>query len=226
MRDAGLQPSELLQLHSEVTYPEGEREKRAHTAQRPAKKSEACTSESSGAGTAPVSRRVNNHTSRQRQIFSGIVSDITERNEGAAGAGREQRLGLRRAQLMAKIAHSSQGWTVVRALVRHPAAADRGDGASPGTSFGQARGRRILCGGLEAVHDLTPRDVRRGLRGICAGSTPTAAAGVGPALERPVHPCDDDARSSHELSAAQPGASLSTSACCAILALRDVRTIH
>src|SRR5712691_3791701 len=104
----GYRRAELLQLHSEVTYPEGEREKRAqHRAEVRERKTslyERMIRRRDGSSfPAEVNITLLDHDNVQ-----GIVRDITERKK-AQQALVESEAGLRRAQLMAKIAHVITG---------------------------------------------------------------------------------------------------------------------
>src|SRR5437660_3397114 len=100
----GYSRAELLQLHSEVTYPEGEREKRAqHRAEVRERKTSLYERIIRRRDGSSFPAEVN-ITLLDNDTVQGIVRDITERKR-AQQALVESEAGLRRAQLMAKIAH-------------------------------------------------------------------------------------------------------------------------
>src|SRR6266436_2141634 len=104
----GYMRAELLQLHSEVTYPEGEREKRAqHRAEVRERKTSLYERIIRRRDGSSFPAEVN-ITLLDNDNVQGIVRDITERKR-AQQALVESEAGLRRAQLMAKIAHVVTG---------------------------------------------------------------------------------------------------------------------
>src|SRR5712691_1850569 len=104
----GYRRAELLQLHSEVTYPEGEREKRAqHRAEVRERKTSLYERIIRRRDGSSFPAEVN-ITLLDNDNVQGIVRDITERKR-AQQALVESEAGLRRAQIMAKIAHVVTG---------------------------------------------------------------------------------------------------------------------
>jgi len=104
----GYMRAELLQLHSEVTYPEGEREKRAqHRAEVRERKTSLYERIIRRRDGSSFPAEVN-ITLLDNDNVQGIVRDITERKR-AQQALVESEAGLRRAQIMAKIAHVVTG---------------------------------------------------------------------------------------------------------------------
>ncbi len=104
----GYSRAELLQLHSDVTYPEGEREKRRqHRAEVRERKTSLYERMIRRRDGSRFPAEVN-ITLLDNDNIQGIVRDITERKR-AQQALVESEAGLRRAQLMAKIAHVVTG---------------------------------------------------------------------------------------------------------------------